>query len=130
MTQNFKKSEFECKCGCEMPLDIYMNLNLVAKQLEILRKHFDEPIRINSAYRCAAHNKKVGGSLRSQHKLGTATDIVVRGLHSHDVFDEIEKLRKEGKITEGGLGKYDSFTHFDLRKNRARWDNTFAGRHK
>lgn len=130
MTRNFHKSEFECKCGCEMPVDVYINLLQVAKQLEVLRKHFDKAIIINSAYRCPAHNKKIGGSLRSQHKVGTASDIVVKGWHSHEVFEEIEKLRKEGKIIEGGLGKYDTFTHFDLRKNRARWDNTFASHHK
>jgi uncharacterized protein YcbK (DUF882 family) len=107
-----------------MPLDVYMNLLKVAKQLELLRKHFEKAIIINSGYRCPQHNENSGGSQNSQHKLGTASDIVVKGWHSYQVYEEIERLRLKGEIVEGGQGKYDTFTHFDLRNKKARWDNS------
>ncbi len=125
MTKNFSKSEFECKCRqCDMPEEVYLNLVKVASQLQLLRDHFKASIKINSGYRCPQHNQNIGGSERSQHKLGTASDIVVKGWHSHQVYEEIDRLREKGDILQGGLGKYDTFTHFDLRKNKARWDNT------
>jgi len=125
MTKNFSKSEFECKCGkCEMPKEVYLNLIKVANQLQLLRNHFGASIKINSGYRCPEHNENIGGSTRSQHKLGTGADIVVKGWHSSLVYEEIDRLRSEGEILQGGLGKYDTFTHFDLRGTRARWDNS------
>lgn len=125
MTKNFSKSEFDCKCGCEMPKDIYLNLVKVANQLQLLRKHFGASIKINSGYRCPQHNDiTIKGSKKSQHKLGTAADIVVKGWHPSLVYEEIDRLRSEGEILQGGLGKYDTFTHFDLRGTRARWDNS------
>ena len=79
MTKNFSKSEFECKCRqCDMPEEVYLNLVKVASQLQLLRDHFKASIKINSGYRCPQHNQNIGGSERSQHKLGTASDIVVR----------------------------------------------------
>ena len=50
----------------------------------------------------------------SQHKLGTATDIQVSGMHPSEVQDACEKF--------DGLGRYDSFTHIDSRGSKARWD--------
>ena len=132
MTENFSKSEFECKCGqCKIPEEVFLNLVKVANQLQLLRNHFGESISINSGYRCPEHNENIGGASKivdgikiqtSQHCKGTAADIVVKGWHSHQVYDEIDRLRTEGEILQGGLGKYDSFTHFDLRKYKARWD--------
>ena len=37
-------------------------------------------------------------------------------------FDLIESLINEGELLQGGLGKYNNFTHYDIRKNKARWD--------
>ncbi len=71
-------------------------------------------ITINSAYRCPAHNKKVGGSPKSQHVDGTATDITVSGMTPTAVQDASEGF--------DGLGRYDTFTHVDSRGTKARWD--------
>ena len=85
----------------------------VAK-LQQLRHDLNASITITSGYRCPAHNAAVGGSSRSQHKEGTATDIVVSGLHPDEVADACEKF--------DGLGRYDTFTHIDSRGSKARWD--------
>ena len=61
MTKNFSKSEFESKCGCKMPQEIYVNVVKVANQLQYLRGEIGKPIKVNSAYRSPEHNKKVGG---------------------------------------------------------------------
>ena len=59
MTKNFKLKEFECKCGCDMPLEVYENVIKLAGELQKLRTYLDRPIKINSAYRCPNYNDNV-----------------------------------------------------------------------
>ena len=122
MTKNFKRREFDCKCGCEMPLEVYANVIKLAGQLQTLRDYTGRPIKINSAYRCPKHNAKVGGSKTSQHLLGKAADITIQSLKPIEVFAIIEDLIDFGVMLQGGLGLYDTFVHYDIRKTRARWD--------
>jgi len=124
MTKNFKKSEFDCKCGCDMPVDVLANITKLASQLQYIRDNVALPITINSGYRCEAHNKSVGGSENSQHLLGKAADIVINGLDPVlDTYDYLDDLMRTGEILQGGLGMYKTFTHIDIRKIKARWNN-------
>ena len=54
--------------------------------------------------------------------MGNAADIVVQGMTPKKVAQFIENLIKEGKMKQGGVGIYDTFTHYDIRGVRARWD--------
>lgn len=85
--------------------------------LEDVRSHFgDLPVVVNSGYRCPTHNKNVGGAKKSQHLLGTAADIVVKGVRPSDVYRYLDPYH------DGGLGRYGTFTHIDVRgSGRARW---------
>ena len=123
LTKNFSKSEFECKCGCEMPQDVLDNVKIVAEQLQVVRNKLNKAIKINSAYRCPKHNEIIGGAKNSQHKLGTAADIVVKDTLPRRVFSFINKLMVLDEIKLGGLGQYNTFTHLDFRGYIARWDN-------
>jgi len=122
MTKNFKIQEFECKCGCDMPLEVYENIIKLASQLQFLRDYTGRPITINSAYRCPDHNAKVGGSKTSQHLLGKAADITIQSLKPAEVYALIEDLIDMGHMLQGGLGLYDTFVHYDIRKTKARWN--------
>jgi len=122
MTKNFSIGEFNCKCGCIMPDEVLYNVAKLANQLQTIRDVIKTPIQINSAYRCVKHNKAIGGSVSSQHILGKAADIVVRGYDaSLEIYPLIEELINEGHILQGGLGDYPTFTHIDIRKTKARW---------
>ena len=122
LTKNFSKSEFDCKCGCEMPKDVLHQVQKVANQLQVLRDATGKSITVNSAYRCPEHNKAIKGVSSSQHILGKAADIVVKGIEPSITFDLVDLLINEGEMLQGGLGNYDTFTHYDIRKNKARWD--------
>ena len=122
MTKNFKLKEFECKGGCDMPLEVYENIIKLASQLQFLRDYTGRPITINSAYRCPEHNAKVGGSKTSQHLLGKAADITIQSLKPAEVYVLIEELIDMGHMLQGGLGLYDTFVHYDIRKTKARWN--------
>ena len=122
LTKNFTKREFKSKDGSRMPDSVLENVKELASNLQVLRDFLGEPLRINSAYRSEAHNKSVGGSSRSQHLLGKASDLRVKDLDSEDLYHIIEALISEGKMKEGGLGLYNSFVHYDIRGTRARWN--------
>ena len=122
MTKNFSKEEFDCNDGSEMPINIYHNMVKVANQLQILRNHLGKPIQINSAWRSEKYNASVNGVKDSQHIMGRAADIVVRDLNPIEVYNTIEELIEKGDMLQGGLGLYDTFVHYDIRGERARWD--------
>lgn len=122
ITKNFSKSEFDSKDGAQMPDNILVNVVKLACNLQRLRDAIGKPIIINSGYRSEAHNRKVGGSPNSQHLLGKAADIRVSGMTSGQIANEIEKLILKGEMLQGGLGIYDTFAHYDIRKTQARWD--------
>ena len=121
MTKNFSKSEFESKCGREMPEEVYHNVVKVANQLQYLRDYLAKPIKVNSAYRSPEHNASVGGVKTSQHILGKA-DIVIKGMPTEILYQHIEDAISNGEMLQGGLGLYDTFVHYDIRGTKARWD--------
>lgn len=85
--------------------------------LELVRCKFGKPVTVTSGYRCKDHNIAVGGAVNSQHKLGTAADIVVEGITPVDVYDFLDSVFPNNY----GLGKYDDFTHVDVRPSKGRW---------
>ena len=95
---------------------------LAENVFEPLREHVDGPIKINSMYRSPELNSAIGGSKTSQHLLGKAADIKVKDIDTKDLYLIIESLILDGQMTDGGLGLYDTFVHYDIRGSRARWD--------
>jgi len=122
LSKNFSKSEFECRCGCEMPKEVLNNVQKVANQLQALRNIVGKSITVNSGYRCPEWNTKVGGVKTSQHILGKASDIVIKDMTPDDVAHLIEQMIDSGDMLQGGLGRYNTFTHYDIRKTKARWN--------
>lgn len=116
ISKHFRVREFACKDGT----DSVMISSELVWTLEKIREHFNRPIIINSAYRTPNHNKAVGGSPSSRHLLGQAADIVVKDVPPSTVYAFCSSL-----LTTGGVGKYDTFTHVDVRKKKkSRWDYT------
>jgi len=125
MTKNFSKEEFDCSDGSEMPINIYHNMVKVANQLQVLRGYLKKPIHINSAWRSQEYNASIkGSSKKSQHIMGRAADIVVKGFDPVAVYTTIEILIEKGDMLQGGLGLYDTFVHYDIRGTKARWNNS------
>lgn len=124
LTKNFYKSEFESKDGSEMPIEVLQNIRQLAKQLQYLRDYCEMPIKINSGYRSPNHNLNINGSKNSRHLYGYASDIVIQGFAPKDTYALIEYLIGKGIMKQGGLGKYKTFTHYDIYfdgKNIRRW---------
>lgn len=118
LTKNFSSEEFDCKCGCDMPEDVLENVKLLATQLQKIRDYYNRSVDITSGYRCESHNQIIGGVSNSQHLYGKAADIVVKDTEPFEVQDDISYMIKTCGLDIGGLGKYDNFTHVDIRKSK------------
>jgi len=70
--------------------------HLVERVLDPLREAYDNPIVVDSGYRCPKLNKAVGGVSNSQHVTGEAADIRTlsdRPKDNRKLFDLIIKLK-------------------------------------
>lgn len=114
LSEHFSFEEMRCHCGCnEFAID-----DRLLQGLEALRTLVNKPIHVNSAFRCQAHNKAIGGVFGSFHCLGKAADIVIDGLTPQEVADLAAKI---DVFRYGGIGIYNNFTHLDVRGTPARW---------
>lgn len=116
LSKHFNSLEFDCSCEAPECTITKISKELV-QMLEHVREHFGVPIHINSAFRCKTHNKSVGGAAHSRHIFGDAADIVVAGVPASEVYDFADKLIDQS----GGVGRYPTFTHIDVRGFYARW---------
>jgi len=122
LTKNFRLKEFHSKDGSDMPIEVYHNIKILANELQKLRDFWNTPIKINSAYRSPQHNANTpGAATNSFHMKGMAADITANGLTPSEVRYSVESLIKEGFVKFGGIGKYNNFTHLDIRNKKARW---------
>lgn len=121
LTENFHLHEFACNDGTPVPEELLPNVRKLAEQLQVLRDHLKEPIRINSAYRHKAYNERIGGKPSSQHLTASAADITVRSMSPRKLKGVVERLIKQKKLWFGGIGLYPGFLHVDIRKDTARW---------
>ena len=122
LSKNFTLAEFASHDGAPVPADVLTNLQELAKNLQVLRDYLNTPLKINSGYRSPAHNKAIGGAQFSQHMLGKAADISCNKYTPGQVAAAIEHLIAEGKLSQGGVGIYNSWVHYDFRGTKARWD--------
>lgn len=125
INEYFKYKEFDCKCGkCERPQGVPSKelVDILTK----IRKHYNQPVIINSGYRCEAHNKAVGGSANSQHFKGSAVDFIVKNTPTESVWEYVlekwgnEPLGLAIKRNKGNI--YAGFVHIDTRGKKARWE--------
>ncbi len=117
LSANFKSHEFACHgkgCCSKVLID-----EKLVDYLQKIRDHFGKPVTINSGYRCAKHNKAVGGASGSNHTKGMAADIVVKDVKPAEVAKYAESI---GVL---GIGLYEvndgNFVHIDTRPNKSFW---------
>ena len=114
LSTHFSRAEFACHCGCGFNRP---NQELINK-LEEMRRMAGKPIKVISGCRCRAHNRAIGGAVKSQHTLGNAADIIIDGMTP----DEVAIVASNVLYARGGIGVYRTFTHIDVRPGgMARW---------
>lgn len=121
LSKNFCAYEF----ACNDKSDKFMVATELVEVLQQVRDHFGKPVVINSAYRSPAYNISIGGSSHSQHCLGTAADICIKGVDPIRIALYVASLPYFK--SHGGIGYYSraqvtgGFVHVDVRANVSRW---------
>jgi uncharacterized protein YcbK (DUF882 family) len=113
LSKNLTVREITCKCGCG-----FDKINpKVVETFQTIRDLWGKPIVITSACRCAKHNKRVGGSPKSQHMLGNALDMVTSGgaVAFHDFIQAMIRAKKLPYVGMVILYKDKNFVHVDVR---------------
>ena len=117
-TKNFKVSEFARKhCG-ENEID-----QRVINMAQTIREELGVPVHVNSGYRCAEHNRAVGGAKKSNHMKGLAADLACK-LGAKKMWAVIQKLYAEGKLPDLDYCiRYKTFCHIDCGgKRKGLWE--------
>ncbi len=114
LSDHFNSDEFDCHCKRGLCIVTYIDDDLIAKLEEHRVKWDGKRITIISGFRCTAHNLEVKGKPGSSHLIGKAGDITVEGMTPDEVANDCEDM--------DGLGRYDDFTHVDVRGHKSRWD--------
>ena len=122
VTKNFNTKEFVPKKWPSPDFVIYRSLLEFAQKLRDYisqKRGKDTPIYVNSGYRSPEQNANTpGASKNSQHTLGKAMDVHVKGM-------SVYELAAAGRaVGIGGVGRYydDKFVHFDVGRKRD-WDD-------
>lgn len=116
LSKNFSKSEFRCKCGGCVPIIPPAELIEV---MQHIRDHFGLPVKVHSGHRCVDYNRRVGGANGSKHLTAIACDFTILGVDN----DKIQQYALNNYQGKYGIGRYNNFTHVDVREGPARWDN-------
>lgn len=115
LTEHFNISEFACKCGKNH--DTILNPELPEKLEKLFKALNCSKIIINSGYRCASHDKTVGGSGVGQHVSGNAADIVCYDQSGNRISSKKVSCAAQD-VSFGGIANIDSTytaTHVDVR---------------
>jgi uncharacterized protein YcbK (DUF882 family) len=99
------------------PRALWPSLLAVVKVADEARHRIGRPLRINSAYRSPAYNRAISGASRSVHVQGGALDLSGSPATLHRILTQ---MRREG-LFRGGIGRYKTFTHVDVRGRDADW---------
>lgn len=118
LSTNFKSTEFDCH-GSGCCSSTLVDDKLVT-YLQQIREHFGKAVNISSGYRCATHNKSVGGATASYHTKGQAADIYITGVAPAEIAKYAESI---GIL---GIGLYETssdgyFVHIDTRTTKYFW---------
>lgn len=117
LSPHFNISEFRCKCGKEH--ETLNNPELIDKLEKLYAALNCSKIIVTSGYRCAAHDKTVGGSGTGQHTLGNAADICCYDQDGQPISSKVVccKAQDIGFRGIANITAAYQYTHVDVRPN-------------
>lgn len=113
LTQHFNVSEFRCKCGDDH--DTLLDVTLVDMLEQVFSALNCSKIIVNSGYRCAKHDKTVGGNGNGQHTKGKAVDIVCYDQSGAKILSKIVTCAAQDLGFNGIARIDDTAVHLDNR---------------
>jgi len=126
LSPHFVIEEFDCRDGTKCEERDHIGLEYLCRTyLEPLRAKFGI-VHVNSGYRTASYNAKIGGASKSFHiydihSNDQAADITCQNGTPRQWHATAAFIRNQKRGGRGGLGLYPRFVHIDLREYSANW---------
>lgn len=112
LSDSFNSNEFDCRCtNADCTFTLY-SLEMISLLERLRLINGGRVLHINRGYSCIAHNKIVGGKLKSQHLVGLAVDI---RRPKDQPWDEFVRAVYKVPFKFILLYKDQDFIHVDLR---------------
>lgn len=115
LSPHFSAYEFRCLCGANHT--IKLSTELIEKLEQLYKALNCSRIIITSGYRCAEHDKNVGGNGEGQHTKGTACDCICYDQNNEPISSKnVSCVAQE--LGFGGIANITSdyiYTHLDVR---------------
>lgn len=118
LSRNFSSEEFECPGNNDVT---FIAKDLVSK-LQFIREVLGMPLKINEAFRTSEYQQELRDQGYqtskgiSQHQLGRAADISLRGMDDYIKARLIKIVESEFRA----IGYANTFLHVDLREDKRR----------
>ena len=126
LSDHFIVEEFDCNDGTKVPSAYYASLkDLCRIYLEPLHAAYG-PVTVNSGYRTPSYNASVGGASNSFHIYTAhdtndpAADVSCAKGSPSQWHSKLNSIR-QANGGNGGLGRYSTFVHIDLRDYPSDW---------
>jgi len=127
LSDHFIVEEFDCHDGTKVPSAYYDALEYLCRTfLEPLRKSYGS-VTINSGYRTRSYNASIGGASGSFHIYtdhdddDPAADVSCASGSASQWHAKLDSIRQAERNGNGGLGRYSTFVHVDLRDYPSDW---------
>ena len=132
-SMNFIRGEFACKCHCGKNTVDYGLVCLLDDIHGALREKLERKIRITvtSGNRCESHHRAIYRDLGMKPNMGSFhLDGKAADIKAEIKLEEGGWIAVDPEIVQevaesfnpGGLGRYSTFTHVDVRDGKARWN--------
>lgn len=129
LSEHFNCSEFKCKCN--IIHNYLISDELITKLEQLFSSLNATKAIISSGYRCAAHDKAVGGNSTGQHTKGTACDIIFYGLDGKPISSKIVSCKAQdlGFTGIANIKKNYTYIHLDVRSSGRYYGDEYVSTH-
>lgn len=129
LSEHFNCSEFKCKCN--IIHNYLISDELITKLEQLFSTLNATKAIISSGYRCAAHDKAVGGNSTGQHTKGTACDIIFYGLDGKPISSKIVSCKAQdlGFTGIANIKKNYTYIHLDVRSSGRYYGDEYVSTH-
>jgi|GEM_PF-1512321 len=113
----------QCTDGTVIPPQFYPKIQRLIQNVNKIADNLGVALHVNSGYRSPNYNASLEGSAQaSNHQFGEAIDISSPVLSASQLHSKVLDLINRGVISDGGLGAYNTFIHYDVGGAGRRWD--------
>jgi hypothetical protein len=132
LTKDITLEMLRCKDGTDVPSKYYQNAERVSMNVQKIKDYIEKKIgksltlKMTSGYRTRSYNDtREGAAKDSYHIIASAIDFKFENYPLSDTLKYAKEMMELGLIDLGGLQRYATFIHYDVRGYYATWNENY-----